>query len=198
MEEILPSVYHWVVEDEEGTAMGAYAFFAGPDHGTKGGLLVDPAWDEQAVSLLVRRGPPTLILVTTKNHERDARRYRARFAVPIAASEVTARDMDSTDRVVRPGEVLPADLEVVSLPGVYAGELALYRGGDQSLLYVADALVTNEAGLPGFLPDRLVRDPEGLRREVKALLERPFTALLPAHGPPILRDAQDRLRAILS
>jgi glyoxylase-like metal-dependent hydrolase (beta-lactamase superfamily II) len=198
VEEILPAVYHWVVEDEEGTSMGAYAFFSRPEDRVQGGLLVDPAWDDEAVAVLARRGPPTLILVSTKNHERDARRFRARFAIPICASAQTAKDMEGVDRVVTPGEILPADLEVVPLPGVYAGEVALCREGEQGLLYVADALVTSEAGVPGFLPNRLMRDPEGLRREAAALLERQFDALLPAHGPPILRGAQDRLRALLS
>ncbi len=143
MDPILTGIWRWESQDEEGVIMASYAI-EDPGSGT---LVLDPAWDAVAVSRLEKMTRPLRIVVTTGNHIRDARRYRSRLAVPIAASAATARDMEDANRVLEPGERLPGGWEVVAAPGVYEGEVALYRAReetaekDAAVLYVGDVVL---------------------------------------------------------
>lgn len=219
MEPILTGVWRWESQDEEGVAMVSYAV----EDRESGTLIVDPAWDAAAVAQLEKMPRPLRIVVSTGNHIRDARRYRSRLAVPIAASATTARDMEDANRVLEPGDLLPGDWEVLAAPGVYDGEIALYRARDRggtptpAILYVGDAIVGGgplrgegqdppgtEAGPEGsegerltLLPERLVADPAGLRSTLFELSRREVDVLLLGHGQPIVSGAGQELAQLL-
>lgn len=220
MDQLLTGIWRWESQDEEGVAMVSYAF-EDPEDGT---LVVDPAWDADAVAQLERMTRPLRLIVSTGNHIRDARRYRSRLAVPIWASAVTARDMEDANRVLEPGEELPGGWQVVAAPGVYEGEIALYRpqtATTPAILYVGDVVVgvaasdiraqgaqlgrDGSAGMDhagptshlAFLPERLVADPARLRDTVFALSRRTVDVLLMGHGRPVLTDAGAELGQLL-
>jgi hypothetical protein len=200
MQEVLPGIWRWQVEDEEGVSMSSYALIA--EGGT---LLVDPAWQADAVARLERAPGPVVIVLSTHNHARDARRLQDRLAAPIAASERTARDLAGVNRVLRPDEELVGGWRVLAAPGVYAGEIALYRPAAGGVLYVGDLFVTHPVEGPAdqgqvpavsLLPERLRSDPERLQETLGRITELPFETVLTGHGPPILAGARLRVRAL--
>ena len=201
MEEVLPGIWRWVVEDEEGISMSSYAFLT-----AQGALIVDPAWDAEAVARLERAAGPMLIVISTQSHARDARRFQDRLAAPIAASARAARDLQGINRTLARDETLPGGWRVLAAPGVYAGEIALYRPEGGGVLYVGDLFVTQTQGaLPGqgatpaaaLLPERLRSDPPQLQETLGRLTELPFETVLTGHGPPILAGGRHRVRALV-
>lgn len=200
MQEVLTGIWWWQVEDEEGISMSSYAFVS-----AAGTLVVDPAWDAQAIARLERLAGPTLIVLSTHNHVRDARRVQDRLAAPIAASERAARELDGINRPLKADEILPGGWRVLEAPGVYSGEVALYNeqlaGG---ALYVGDLFVTQAAedGQDGgavvvaLLPERLRSDPDRLQETLASLTDLAFETVLTGHGPPILAGGRHRVRAL--
>ncbi|MCL6596092.1 MAG: hypothetical protein K6V73_07755 [Firmicutes bacterium] len=200
MQEVLPGIWRWEVEDEEGVLMASYAFLS-----ESGTLVVDPAWEAAAVERLERAPGPTLVVVTTHNHVRDARRFQDRLAAPIAASERTRRDVAGINRALAPGDEVGDGWRVVEAPGVYAGEIALYRPSEGGALYVGDVFITvpPRAGAePGvgptvaLLPERLRSDPARLQETLGRLTELAFDTVFTGHGPPILAGGRTRVRAL--
>ncbi len=198
MQEVVAGIWRWEVEDEEGVDMSSYAFVS-----EAGTLVVDPAWDADAVMRLERTPGPTLIVLSTRNHVRDARRIQDRLAAPIAASARAARDVEGVNRSLQPDEMLASGWRVIEAPGVYGGEIALYQaelGG--GTLYVGDLFVTRPAAESGdgpvaaLLPERLRSDPERLRDTLRRLSELAFETVLTGHGPPILVGGRDRVRLL--
>lgn len=198
MEEVLPGIWRWVVEDEEGVSMSSYALLSSDG----GGLIVDPAWDAQAIAHLERASGPMLVVVSTHNHVRDARRFQDRLAAPIAASVRAGRDLDGINRALAADELLSGGWRVLRAPGVYAGEIALYRPQGGGVLYVGDLFVTQSAGASAtaptvaLLPERLRSDPAQLQESLGRLTELPFETVLAGHGPPILGGGRNRVRAL--
>ena len=201
MQEVLTGVWRWEVEDEEGISMSSYAFVS-----AQGTLVVDPAWEAQAIARLERAPGPTLIVLSTHNHVRDARRFQDRLAAPIAASERAARELDGINRALAAEEALVGGWRVMEAPGVYSGEIALYNeslaGGT---LYVGDLFVTQAAEggradgagpVVALLPERLHSDPVRLKETLSRLTDLPFETVLTGHGPPILAGGRLRVRAL--
>jgi glyoxylase-like metal-dependent hydrolase (beta-lactamase superfamily II) len=197
MQELLAGIWRWEVEDEEGISMSSYAFVS-----SAGTLVVDPAWDAAAIARLERAPGPSLIVLSTQNHLRDARRVQDRLAAPIAASARTARDLEGVNRTLAPDEEIVGGWRVVAAPGVYSGEIALYQpelaGGT---LYVGDLFVTQAAeGAAGLvaalLPERLRSDPGRLQETLGRLTDLAFETVLTGHGPPILAGGRHRVRAL--
>lgn len=222
MDAILPGIWRWESRDEEGVAMVSYAI----EEADTGTLILDPAWDADAVTMLERLARPLRIVVSTGNHVRDARRYRSRLAVPVAASAATARDMEDANRVLEPEDRLPGGWTVVAAPGVYDGEIALYRErrgrgpSDVAILYVGDAVlgIGDDLGSPEtggqdgdgpgkavagrpdpltLLPERLVADPARLRDTLSELSRLEVDVLLLGHGRPVITGAGQALAQLL-
>jgi len=199
MQEVVRGIWRWEVEDEEGVSMASYAL--AEDGGT---LVLDPAWDADAVAQLERMPGPVVVLISTRSHVRDARRYQDRLAAPIAASARLARDVGGVNRQVAAGEVLDGGWRVLEAPGVYAGEVALHRAEGGGILYVGD-LFTIQAAAHGaaddapsvaLLPERLIGDPATLRRTLGRLTDLAFDTVLAGHGPPILGGGRERVREL--
>lgn len=177
--------------------MSSYAFLT-----DQGGLIVDPAWDAAAIDRLERAAGPMLVVVSTQSHIRDARRFQDRLAAPIAASGRAAHDLSGINRSLSGDETLPGEWRVLEAPGVYAGEIALYRPAGGGVLYVGDLFVTQPlgaaAGQPAatLLPERLRSDPRRLQETLGRLTELPFETVLAGHGPPILTGGRNRVRAL--
>jgi hypothetical protein len=200
VQEVLAGIWRWEVEDEEGISMSSYALVS-----EAGALVVDPAWDAQAFARLERTPGPTLIVLSTHSHLRDARRVQDRLAAPIAASERAAHDLDGVNRALHADEEIGGGWRVLAAPGVYAGEIALYnRALGGGTLYVGDLFVTQagrdgdggEAPVAALLPERLRSEPDRLRETLRRLGDLAFETVLTGHGPPILAGGRRRVRAL--
>lgn len=165
-----------------------------------GNLCVDPAEPVAAdLDEIVRRGV-SRILLTNRNHVRDANRVRSRTGARTAihaADAASAQEQGAMldDRLAVGDAVGP--LRVVGVPGKSPGEIALHWP-ERRLLIVGDAVIGNPPGQVSLLRERVLDDPPGLRASIRRLLELDFDTLLVGDGAPILSDARARLAALVA
>ncbi len=143
----------------------------------EGNVAVDPLplADGDAAEIALRGGLAE-VLVTNRDHERDARSLAARFGAKIVASVAEAPLLAGpVDRLLQPGEMF-AGGKVIALAGLKTpGEIALHWYGQKTVL-VGDALWGSPAGAVRLMPDEKLADPKLAVRSVRAL-----AALLPEH-----------------
>jgi glyoxylase-like metal-dependent hydrolase (beta-lactamase superfamily II) len=187
VDQIQPGVYRWnVYSPEHRCDLTSHAV----QHGFQL-LLFDPIPVSPEVLDWFPPGPPTAILLTNRHHERAALEWRARFDIPIWASDGSG--------IVTPGvrswgtAAFPfRDWTAVALPGGSPGETA-FRLAARSLVVIGDAVVNlADRGLE-VLPDKYCSDPQRLRQALGGLVKTPFERALLAHGSPLLNRASDRI-----
>lgn len=195
MREILPGVLTWPwFSAKHGYDFNGYLFV-----GQDGNLAVDPVeMPPPVLDELRTRGVATIVL-TNRNHFRDAARLReatgARvLAHPADAAFVRAKGVP-VDGPIVPGDQV-GSFAVLDAHGKSPGEIALYDRA-RRLLVVGDACVGHPAGALSLLPAAVIDDHEALRRSLAHLLrDAQFDALLTADGAPILHGAHGALRAL--
>ncbi len=195
MREILPDIWTWS--------------WPSPPHGydfngylvghPAGNLCIDPAEaSPEDLAEIARRGVAR-ILLTNRNHVRDANRIRSRTGARTAIHAADAGHAEGQgaeiDDALVPGELV-GPLRVVAVPGKSPGEIALHWP-ERRLLFVGDALIGNPPGRLSLLREQVMDDPPRLRASVRTLLDLDFDALLVGDGAPILHDARERLRELL-
>lgn len=195
MREILPGIWTW-------------PWFSGP-HGydfngtlvlhAEGNVCIDPVeLDGEGLDRLAKEGVAR-VLITNRNHVRAGAQVRERTGARVA--------IHPADAEYAQGQGLPADdaLEVgqrvgpfaiVGVAGKSPGEIALHDPA-RRLLIVGDAVIGNPRGELSLLRDRVMDDPQELRRSVRGLLELDFDTLLVGDGVSILEGARERLRALV-
>jgi glyoxylase-like metal-dependent hydrolase (beta-lactamase superfamily II) len=195
MHELLPGIFTW-------------AWFSAP-HGYDfnghfvvwpgGNLCIDPVEaTPEVLAELARRGVARIV-VTNRNHVRDANRVRSRTGARTAihpADAAYARGQEAEiDDSLQVGEQV-GPFTVVAAAGKSPGEVALHWP-DRRVLVVGDVLIGNPPGQCGLLRDKVMDDPAQLRDSVRGLLRLDFDALLVGDGAPITSGAKDRLRALV-
>jgi uncharacterized cupin superfamily protein len=163
-----------------------------------GNLAVDPLpLDAEGVAEITAAGGLAFVVVTNRDHERDARALASTFGAKLAASALDAPLLSGpVDRVLADGEEL-LDAVVVPLEGLKtAGEFALHLRGREAVI-VGDALWGDPAGSLRLMPDAKLADPPKA-----ALSLRRIAALRPKHllvgdGACIFGDATRALWACL-
>jgi glyoxylase-like metal-dependent hydrolase (beta-lactamase superfamily II) len=196
MRELLPDIFTW-------------AWFSAP-HGydfnghflvlPEGNLCIDPVdAPPEVIAELARRGVAR-ILLSNRNHVRDANRVRsrtgARTAIHPADATYARQQGAEIDDQLHSGERV-GPLVVVGVPGKSPGEVAFHWPARQ-ILIVGDALIGHPPGQCALLRDKVMDDPTGLRASVRALLDLDFDTLLVGDGVPILSGAKQRLAQLVA
>jgi glyoxylase-like metal-dependent hydrolase (beta-lactamase superfamily II) len=164
-----------------------------------GNLCVDPVeMAAEDLAELARRGV-VRILLTNRNHVRDANRLRARTDARTAihpADAAYARGQGAEiDEDLQVGERI-GPLIVLEAAGKSPGEVA-FHWPERRLLIVGDAVIGWPPGSCGLLKPAVMDDPERLRQSIRRLLEIDFETLLVGDGEAILGGAKDRLRELV-
>jgi len=163
-----------------------------------GNLAIDPLplADADAREIEARGGLAWIVL-TNRDHERDARALAASTGAKLAASASEAPLFAGPiDRVLRDGETI-GDATVVTFEGLKtAGEIALHFA-DRDAVLVGDALWGDPAGSLRMMPDEKLADPPRA-----ALSLRRIRALRPQHlllgdGACIFGDAHRKIGEVL-
>jgi glyoxylase-like metal-dependent hydrolase (beta-lactamase superfamily II) len=191
-QEVLPGVLHWRrVHPKIRIEVSSYYL-------TGGRVLIDPLLPEEGLEAFEPR--PEHVLLTNRHHYRDSARFQERYGCTVWCVESGLHEFDSGKKVrgFRFGDTLPGNLEAVEIGVLCPDETALYMP-DLKCLAVADGVVRHEDGPLTFVPDPyLGDDPQavkaGLKRAYRALLDRDFDHLLPAHGHPRIGGARPALR----
>jgi len=196
MREILPAVYTWPWFSQP----HGYNFNGWLVCHPGGNLCIDPVEPTaEALAELARQGV-SRILLTNRNHVRAANQVRTRTGARTAIhpdDATYARGQNAElDGELHVGEKI-GPLVVVGVPGKSPGEVALHWP-ERRLLFVGDSVIGNPPGRCNLLPERVMDDPARLRASVKQLLELDFDALLVGDGEPILQDARERLRELVT
>jgi glyoxylase-like metal-dependent hydrolase (beta-lactamase superfamily II) len=195
MREIVPGVFTWSWFSEP----HGYDFNGHFLELAEGNICVDPVnAPPEVVAELARRGVARIIL-TNRNHVRDADRVRSRTGArtaihPADAAYARGQEAEIDDEIQVGDRIGP--LAVIGVPGKSPGEVALHWPA-RHILVVGDAVIGNPPGKCGVLRDKVMDDPKQLRASVRRLLDVDFDTLLVGDGVSILGGAKDRLRELI-
>ena len=203
MREILPGIFSWgsTYADRPWDLNGYAIALAG------GSVVIDPPAPERAEWEQLPT-PITTVVLTNRDHVRDAPLFRARFGARIVASKDEISQFTSLpiDVTVQDGDLIGGALRVIHLPGKSPGEIGLYlapayhavskeKGG---ILILGDAIIGNPPGALGLIPEEKLGDPKMLRRSLPKILEHNFEVLLLCDGESVLNNAKQKVSEFLS
>lgn len=174
-----------------------------------GAILVDPpspaADDWPKLDALK---PIQKIVVTNRDHDREAEQFRKRYGSPVVAGAYEAGGFATlmVDETVQEGDILPGGLRVIHLPGKSPGEIGLYFEPAQNkisrevggIVLLGDALVGHPAGQLRFVPKHKLDDPIQLMKSLRKLLDLEFEMLLLCDGHSVLKDARKKLEQFIT
>jgi len=193
--EIVPGVWSWS--------------WLSPPHGynfnghllldAAGGICVDPVQLTAEAEAKLREYRVAAIVLTNRNHVRDANRVReitgARTLIHPADADYARSQGAILDGELSVDQTL-GPLRVVAAPGKSPGEVALHWPV-RRMLIVGDAVIGNPPGRCSLLREKVMDDPPRLRDSVSVLAELDVDTLLVGDGEPILAGAKERLRELV-
>lgn len=196
MNEILPGLFHWTTRHPPiGTEVSSYWI-------EPAAVVVDPKVPEEGLEAAWSGRPrPQQVVLTTGLHDRDVPAFVAAFDVPVRALGAAADRLGDALPITpyRDGEELAPGVTGIEIGVLAPDEGALHitcvPGG---ALALADAVHRYGEALAFFADDLLGDDPErvkdGVRRRLRAQLDREFDTLLFAHGDPLVGGGKAALR----
>jgi glyoxylase-like metal-dependent hydrolase (beta-lactamase superfamily II) len=196
MHEILPGVWTWSrLSPPHGYDFhGHLLCLAG------GNLCIDPAEATPEEITEITRLGVSRILLTNRNHVRDANRIRSRTGARTAIHADDAGYAQGQGAVIDErlavGETI-GPLRVVAVAGKSPGEVA-FHWPERRLLIVGDAVIGHPPGQLSLLRERVMDDPAQLRASVRRLLELDFDTVLVGDGTPLLAGAKAQLAALVA
>jgi hypothetical protein len=192
MEEVVPGVFHWQIEDERIHHISdAHAVVEGGR-----AVLIDPV--PLAEEELKRLGSIEAIILGAPSHQRYAWSLRKKTGARVYAPKgAAARLEEKPDVEYGDGDALPGGLRAIHAPGPAAVHYVLYRKGAPGALFLTD-LVMNEKdkGLV-FLSDKYQDDPAQARASARKLLDLPCGSLCFGHGAPLREEGRVALQRLL-
>ena len=189
MKQLLPGIWQWSWFSDEKHLDFNGLFLTVGEHR----ILVDPppmtAADVQQVQ---RGGRLDYILITNRDHLREAAAYKAQFACQLWLPEVDAPQMDvKPDKMYKDGELLSGGIWAVHLQNQKSpGECALFIQHGKGIMIVGDALIGKPPGSVSMLPPEKYADPVKARDGLRRLLKYHFDTLLVGDGASILSGAK--------
>ena len=196
MKQLLPGIWQWAWFSEEKQLDFNGLFLMVGEHK----ILVDPPpLTGEAHAHIRRNGPVDYLIVTNRDHTREAAVCQAEFECRLFVPEADAASMDlRPTKTYRDGELLPGGIWAIQLSNQKSpGESALFIQQGKGVLIVGDAMIGKPAGCLSLLPaDKYVdvaRAKDGLRR----LLKYEFDSLLAGDGISILTGGKSALTRLL-
>ena len=196
MKEILPGMWQWSWFSEEKQLDFNGLFLMVSEHK----ILVDPPTMTAEVSTFIRRnGPVDYVIVTNRDHAREASTYQAEFKCWLQAPESDAAQMDlKPTKTYKDGELLPGGIWVIHLKDQKSpGESALFIQQGQGVLIVGDALIGKPAGAVSMLPAEKYADMAKAKDGLRRLLKYNFESLLVGDGASILAGGKPAVENLL-
>jgi glyoxylase-like metal-dependent hydrolase (beta-lactamase superfamily II) len=191
VEEVVPGVWHWAIEDER---IGGFIASAHAIHTDGGTVLVDPL--PLLSSALERLLPVNAICLTCGSHQRSSWRYRRELGVQVYAPALVREVDEEPDVRYEEGDTLPGGLRAVSTPGAGTTQHSLLLE-PASTLFGPDLFVHPPGEELDFVPDEYLHDPAEARRSARRVLELEFDVLCGGHGVPITTEPRAAIQALL-
>jgi glyoxylase-like metal-dependent hydrolase (beta-lactamase superfamily II) len=196
MKQILPGMWQWSWFSEEKQLDFNGLFLMVGEHK----ILVDPPPMTAEASTFIRRnGPVDYIIVTNRDHARDAVKCQAEFKCQLQVPDADAPQMDVTPtKTFKDGELLPGGIWVIQLNAQKSpGESALFIQQGRGVLIVGDALIGKPAGAVSMLAAEKYADARQAKEGLQRLLKYQFESLLVGDGTSILAGAKQPVEHLL-
>lgn len=196
MKQILPGMWQWSWFSEEKQLDFNGLFLMVGEHK----VLVDPPPMTAEFNTFIRRnGPVDYIIVTNRDHAREAATYQGDFGCQLLLPDADASQMDLTPtKTFKDGELLPGGIWVIHLNDQKSpGESALFIQQGRGVLIVGDALIGKPAGSVNMLPAEKYADVTKAKEGLRRLLKYNFESLLVGDGASILAGAKRPVEQLL-
>ena len=189
MKQLLPGIWQWSWFSEEKQLDFNGLFLHVGEHK----IVIDPPpMTAEASTLIRRQGQVDYIIVTNRDHAREASAYQADFRCQLQVPESDAPQMDlKATRTFKDGELLPGGIWVIHLQNQKSpGESALFLQQGKGILIVGDALIGKPSGSLSLLPAEKYVDAGKAKEGLRRLLKYNFDAILVGDGASILTGAK--------
>jgi glyoxylase-like metal-dependent hydrolase (beta-lactamase superfamily II) len=196
MQQILPGIWQWSWFSPEKQLDFNGLFLTVGEHR----ILVDPPpMTPEDLAQAKRGGQVDYIILTNRDHAREAETYRKEFGCHVMAPELDAPQMEiKPDRTFRDGELLPGGIWVVHLTDLKSpGECALFIQQGKGIMIVGDALIGKPPGSVSLMPAEKYADVAKAREGLRRLLKYQFDSLLVGDGASILSGAKQAVERAL-
>jgi glyoxylase-like metal-dependent hydrolase (beta-lactamase superfamily II) len=163
-------------------------------------ILVDPPPMTAEASTFIRRnGPVDYIIVTNRDHAREAATCQTEFTCQLQVPEADAAQMDlKPTKTFKDGELLPGGIWVIQLKDQKSpGESALFIQQGRGVLIVGDALIGRPSGSVSMLPAEKYADAAKAKEGLRRLLKYNFESLLVGDGTSIMAGAKPAVERFL-
>ncbi|MGQ0811605.1 MAG: hypothetical protein ACT4OO_10330 [Nitrospiraceae bacterium] len=196
MKQLLPGIWQWSRFSQEKQLDFNGLFLTVGEHR----MLVDPpVMAAEDVSYVKRGGTVDYIIVTNRDHAREAATYHAEFRCQLYVPDIDAPQMEiKPTKTFKDGELLPGGIWVVQLQDQKTpGESALFIQQGKGVLIVGDALIGKPAGSLSLLPAEKYADAGKAKDGLRRLLKYDFDAILTGDGASILTGAKQAVERTL-
>jgi glyoxylase-like metal-dependent hydrolase (beta-lactamase superfamily II) len=197
MKHILPDIWQWSWFSEEKQLDFNGLFLVVGEHK----ILVDPPPMTAEASAVVRRHEPIdYIVITNRDHLREAAVYQTELKCQLLVPEADASHMDvKPTKTYKDGELLPGGIWAIHLKDQKSpGESALFIDRGRGVLIVGDALIGKPAGSVRLLPAEKYSDVQKAQNGLRRILKYNFDSLLVGDGASILVGAKQQVEQLLS
>lgn len=198
MRAVLPDCYEWSwFSEEKRLDFNGHVVIEAGDR-----VVIDPpVLTPEDRTFLERLGPVTAIVLTNRDHVREAAALRDAWGVPVWAPAADAPEMGMpVDRLYGGGALLPGGFVAIGVPhGKSPGESALWCAA-RRVLIVGDAVIGRPPGAFTMLPDEKFADPRKAREGVGVLLDERYVydAVLVGDGASITVGGRAALERVTS
>jgi glyoxylase-like metal-dependent hydrolase (beta-lactamase superfamily II) len=163
-------------------------------------ILIDPPpMTAEASTLIRRQGGLDYIIVTNRDHAREAATFQAEFRCQVQVPDPDAPHMDlKPTRTFKDGELLPGGIWVIQLNHQKSpGESALYIQQGKGVLIVGDALIGKPSGDLSLLAPEKYSDAGKAKEGLQRLLKYNFDSILVGDGASIIGGAKQAVERAL-
>ena len=197
MKAVLPNIWEWSwFSEEKQVNFNGHLLTVGEHR-----ILVDPPpMTAGDMAFAQQGGPVDYIIVTNRDHEREAAQLREEFHCTVVVPELDAKEMSlTTDKTCQDGELLPGGIWVVQLAHQKSpGESALFLDTGKGILIVGDAIIGKPEGSLCLLPSEKYADITQARENLRRLLKYKFDSLLVGDGTSLVTGAKPILEQMLA
>ena len=196
MKEILPGILTWsYLSPEKKIDFNGWYVASSSEP-----VVVDPVWcSDEVLKEIEERGAPKAIVLTNKDHVRDADHFASIFRAPVLIHQADAPLVGSRlGGLFKHGDDLPGGLHAIRVADSKSpGECAfLLRRANAILL--GDALIGKPAGELNLLAPEKFADPAKAREGVRALLAYPFDGVLVGDGVSLPKGGRKAIEEFLA
>lgn len=189
MKQLLPGIWQWSwFSQEKQLDFNGHLLSIGEHR-----VLIDPPLlTAEDMAQVKKGGQVDYILLTNRDHEREAAAYQREFGCQLMLSDADAPQMTiKADKTYKDGELLPGGIWVIHLKDQKSpGESAMFIQQGRGILIVGDALIGKPPGSLAMLSTEKYADAGRAREGLRRLLKYNFDTILVGDGTSILSGAK--------